>query len=68
MERGRNSVRLLAEKLNGLSDAWTSQAITRVEYQSRLIVGNTTGIARESAPIPPDSPKQPVPPAPDGND
>ena len=66
VERGRGSVRLLAEKLNGQTDAWTPQAITRLEYQSRLIAGSTTGIAREPSPTPAERPDPPAAPADNG--
>lgn len=45
VERGRSSIRLLAEKLRGESELIDENAITRVEYQSRLVVGRTTGPA-----------------------
>ncbi len=44
-ERGRSSVRLLANKLNGTSDFADVNAITRVEFQSKLALGATTGPA-----------------------
>jgi len=43
VDQGRSSVRLLASKLNGTSDFSDENAITRVEYQSKLILGSTTG-------------------------
>lgn len=47
VERGRGSVRLLSEKLRGKSELiMDDNAITRVEYQSRLVAGRTTGPAR----------------------
>lgn len=44
-ERGRSSVRLLANKLSGTSDFVDENVFTRVEYQSRLIPCSTTGPA-----------------------
>ncbi|MCI8515721.1 MAG: LacI family transcriptional regulator [Hungatella sp.] len=49
-ERGRSSIRLLSEKLRGKSELIDENAITRVEYQSNLVVGRTTGPARQTAP------------------
>lgn len=46
IERGKSSIRLLSEKLRGESDLMDGNAITRVEYQSNLIVGKTTGTVR----------------------
>ena len=46
IERGKSSIRLLSEKLRGESDLMDENAITRVEYQSNLIVGKTTGTVR----------------------
>ncbi|MCI9148146.1 MAG: LacI family transcriptional regulator [Hungatella sp.] len=43
VERGRSSVRLLSEKLKEESQLIGENAITRVEYQSNLILGKTTG-------------------------
>ncbi len=43
VERGRSSIRLLSEKLRGHSDLIDENAITRVEYQSSLVVGSTSG-------------------------
>lgn len=46
VERGRSSIRLLSEKLKGGSELITDEnAITRVEYQSKLVIGSTTGPA-----------------------
>lgn len=45
VERGRSSVRLLANKLSGSSDLIDENAFTRVEYQSRLVPCSTTGPA-----------------------
>jgi len=47
VERGKSSIRLLSEKLGGKSDLIDENAITRVEYQSKLVQGSTTG------PVPP---------------
>ena len=41
--------RLLAEKLRGESELIDENAITRVEYQSRLVVGRTTGKAQKDS-------------------
>ena len=46
VERGRSSVRLMAEKLYGDSHLMNSDTITRVEYQSRLVARGSTGAAR----------------------
>lgn len=46
VERGRSSVRLMAEKLYGNSDLMNSDTITRVEYQSRLVERGSTGPVR----------------------
>ncbi len=43
VERGRSSIRLLSEKLRGKSELIDENAITRVEYQSNLVIGKTTG-------------------------
>lgn len=45
VERGKNSVRLLSEKLQGQSHIADENAIIRVEYQSNLVIGQTTGPA-----------------------
>lgn len=45
MERGKGSVRLLSAKLEKDSDLLDNNAITRMEYHSRLIVGNSSGPA-----------------------
>lgn len=44
-DRGRSSIRLLSEKLRGESELIDENAITRVEYQSNLVIGKTTGPA-----------------------
>ena len=44
VERGRSSVRLLAEKLRGESELiMDANSITRVEYPSRLVIRSSTG-------------------------
>lgn len=43
VERGRSSMRLLSEKLQGQSDFAEDNAITRVEYQSNLIKRSSSG-------------------------
>lgn len=46
VERGRSSIRLLAEKLRGQPGlAEDGNAVTRVEYQSCLVVRGSTGPA-----------------------
>ena len=45
-ERGRSSVRLLSEKLKGQSEFIDENSVTRVEYQSHMVIGSTTGPAR----------------------
>lgn len=45
VERGKISIRLLSEKLKGESELIDDNAITRVEYQSNLVIGATTGPA-----------------------
>lgn len=49
VERGRSSIRLLSEKLRGESEFIDQNAITRVEYQSNLVLGSTTGPVRSDA-------------------
>ena len=59
IERGKSSVRLLSEKLRGQSEFTDENAITRVEYQSNMVIGSTTGPARtdkDRAEQVPDSP------------
>lgn len=48
VERGRGSIRLLSAKLNRQSELIDSNAITRMEYQSNLIIGTSTGPAPHS--------------------
>ncbi len=43
--RGRSSVRLLADKLQAQEDETQGKAITRMEYQSDLMIGGSTGPA-----------------------
>ncbi len=43
--RGRSSIRLLTDKIQAQEDVSHGRAITRMEYQSDLLVGNTTGPA-----------------------
>lgn len=45
VERGKRSVCLLSEKLEKQSDLLDSNAITRMEYQSNLIIGTSSGPA-----------------------
>lgn len=47
VERGRASIRLLAAKLQKQSDLLDENAITRMEYQSKLIIGTSTGPAHK---------------------
>lgn len=46
MERGKGSVRLLSAKLEKDSDLLDDNAITRMEYHSRLIIGTSSGLAK----------------------
>ncbi|MGN0159597.1 MAG: LacI family DNA-binding transcriptional regulator [Brotaphodocola sp.] len=50
VERGKGSVRLLSAKLKKQSDLLDSNAITRMEYESNLIIGTSTGPARKQEP------------------
>jgi LacI family transcriptional regulator len=47
VERGRSSIRLLSEKFRVESESNDENVITRVEYQSRLVIGRTTGKVKE---------------------
>lgn len=46
-ERGKRSVCLLSEKLEKQSNVLDSNAITRMEYQSSLIIGKSSGPAKK---------------------
>lgn len=52
IERGRSSVRLLSEKIRGTSDLISDDAITRLEYHSKLVEGTSTGPAPKRDLIP----------------
>ncbi len=43
VERGRSSIRLLSEKLNRRSESESAGAIRRLEYQSVLVAGESSG-------------------------
>lgn len=47
VERGRSSIRLLSAKIHQQSDLIDKNAITRMEYQSNLIIGASTGPVRK---------------------
>lgn len=47
VERGRGSIRLLSAKMHKQSNLIDSNAITRMEYQSNLIIGTSTGPVRK---------------------
>lgn len=46
-ERGKGSIRLLAQKLEKDSDILDINAITRMEYRSKLIIGSSSGPAKK---------------------
>lgn len=46
-ERGKSSVRLLAQKLQDHSELLDTNAITRMEYQSKLITGSSSGAVKK---------------------
>lgn len=46
VDRGRNCIRMLARKMNDASGQPLNHAILRVEYQSRLVVGESSGPAK----------------------
>ncbi|MGL4791770.1 MAG: substrate-binding domain-containing protein, partial [Anaerotignaceae bacterium] len=46
-ERGRNAFKLLMHKIHDEKEKSNSEVITKVEYQSKLVVRNSTGTPRK---------------------